>query len=104
MINSTNTVNIDGTGIPEADLKSFFSGNSNDSFTQWVVRPLALLSAAAVSVAIFLASTFLVLLALAFLPILAVSVWAMKTKLKRDNSNSAVIIETSDQANPEQTA
>ncbi|MFT6303652.1 MAG: hypothetical protein ACI9XK_003963 [Granulosicoccus sp.] len=96
MINATNTVNIDGTRIPEVDLKAIFSGSLDDTFTRWVVRPLALLSAIAFGLAIFLASAFLTVLALAFLPILAVSVWAMRTKFKRDASESPVIIETSD--------
>lgn len=104
MINSTNTVNIDGTGIPEVDLKTFFSGDSNDSFTRWVVRPLALLSAVAFGFVIFLASTFLTILALAFLPILAASVWAMKTKFKRDASESPVIIESSDELDSQPAA
>jgi hypothetical protein len=96
MINSTNTVNIDGTGIPEVDLKAFFSGKSDDTFTRWVVRPLAVLSAVAFGFAIFLASAFLTLLTLAFLPILAISVWAMRTKFKRDSADAPVIIEASD--------
>ena len=96
MINSTNTVNIDGTSIPELDLKAFFAADSDDTFTRWVVRPLAVLSAVAFGFAIFLASAFLILLTLAFLPILAVSVWAMKTKFKRDSTEAPVIIEASD--------
>ena len=96
MINTTNTVNIDGTRIPEVDLKAFFSGKSDDSFTRWVVRPLALLSAIAFGVAIFIASAFLTMLALAFLPILAVSVWAMKAKIRRDAKDSPVIVDAPD--------
>ncbi|MFT5043886.1 MAG: hypothetical protein ACI8UP_000853 [Porticoccaceae bacterium] len=104
MINSTNTVNIDGTRIPEVDLKAFFSGSSDDTFTRWVVRPLALLTAVAFGFAIFLASAFLTMLALAFLPILAVSVWAMKTKFKRDGSESPVIIEASEKVDSQPAA
>lgn len=104
MINSTNTVNIDGTAIPEVDLKAFFAADSDDTFTRWVVRPLALLAAVAFTFAIFLASAFLTVLALAFLPILAVSIWAMKTKFKRDAKDSAVIIEASDELDSQPTA
>ena len=93
MINSTNTVNIDGTRIPEVDLKAFFSSDTDDTFTRWVVRPLALLAAIAFCFAIFLASAFLTALALAFLPILALSAWAMKAKFKRDVADSPVIID-----------
>lgn len=104
MINSTNTVNIDGTRIPEVDLKAFFSSNNDDSFTRWVARPLALFAAVALGCAIFLASAFLTILALAFLPILAVSVWVMKTKLKRDQAKSPVIIEASDDVDSQPAA
>ena len=104
MINSTNTVNIDGTRIPEVDLKAFFSANTDDTFTRWVVRPLALLAAVALGIAIFIASAFLTALALACLPILAISVWAMKAKLKRDSAESPVIIEGSANTDDQATA
>ncbi|MDB4224223.1 hypothetical protein N9850_10660 [Granulosicoccus sp.] len=103
MINSTNTVNIDGTGIPEVDLKAFFTGNSDDTFTRWVVRPLAVLAAVAFGFAIFLAGAFLTMLTLAFMPILAVSVWAMRTKFKRDSADSPVIIEASEDVDSQPT-
>ena len=96
MINSTNTVNIDGTKIPELDLKAFFAADSSDAFTRWIVRPLAVLTAVAFGFAIFMASAFLTMLALAFLPILAISGWALKTKIKRDSADAPVIIEASD--------
>ena len=84
MINSTNTVNIDGVAISALDLKKAFSIDNTDNFSRWVVRPLALLAAIGIGVAVFFASAFLIMVSLALLPVLAVAMWAMKTKLKRD--------------------
>jgi len=93
MINSTNTVNIDGAAFKEFDLKKAFESENQDFFSCWVARPLALLAAVGVGVAIFLASAFLAVVSLALLPLLAVALWAMKTKLQRDlASNDATII------------
>ena len=88
MINSTNTVNIDGNVIDQEELASILKMDNNDRFTRWVVRPLALLTAIGMGVAMVFASVFIMLLSLATLPLLAVSLWAMKTKLKRDYDNS----------------
>lgn len=87
MINSTNTVNIDGVAIKEFDLKNAFAIDQGDTFTRWVVRPLAILAAIGVGVAVFFASAFLIMVSLALLPLLAVAMWAMRTKLQRDLDN-----------------
>ena len=84
MINSTNTINIDGTVIDHDEIRNSFDFNNSDKFTRWVVRPLALLTAIGMGVAMFFASAFLSMLSLAMLPLLAVSMWAVKTKLERD--------------------
>ncbi len=84
MINSTNTINIDGTVIDHEEIRNSFDFNNGDKFTRWVVRPLALLTAIGIGVAMFFASAFLIMLSLAMLPLLAVSMWAVKTKVERD--------------------
>ena len=84
MINSTNTVNIDTASFKEIDLKKAFESDNQDFFSHWVARPLALLAAVGVGVAVFLASAFIAVVSLALLPLLAVALWAMNTKLKRD--------------------
>lgn len=92
MINSTNTVNIDGISLKDVDLKKLLSETDNDMFGRWVARPLALLAAISVGVAIFFASAFLVVVSLALLPVLAVALWAMRTRIKRDLAQSDTII------------
>jgi len=92
MINSTNSVNIDGTSFKEFDFKKAFESENQDFFSRWVVRPLALLAAVGVGVAVFLAGAFLALVSLALLPLLAVALWAMKTKLQRDLASSDTTI------------
>jgi len=44
MINSTNTVNIDGAAFKEIDFKKAFESENQDFFSRWVARPLALLA------------------------------------------------------------
>jgi len=92
MINSTNTVKIDGAAFKEFDFKKAFESDNQDVFSRWVARPLALLAAVGVGVAVFLASAFLAVVSLALLPLLAVAMWAMKTKLKRDLASSDTTI------------
>ena len=92
MINSTNTVNIDGTTLKGIDLKKIFSGADNDKFGRWVARPLALLAAIAVGVSVFLASAFLVVVSLALLPVLAAALWAMRTHIEKDLEQSDTTI------------
>jgi len=85
MINSTNTVNIDGASFKELDFKKAFESENQDFFSLWVARPLALLAAVGVGVAVFLASAFLVVVSLALLPLLAVALWAMRHHDKCDH-------------------
>jgi len=70
----------------------FHDQQHQDFFSRWVVRPLALLAAVGVGVAVFLAGAFLALVSLALLPLLAVALWAMKTKLQRDLASSDTTI------------
>lgn len=84
MINSTNTVNIDGVTLKEFDVNSIFTIDENDKFSRWVVRPLAVLSAIGIGVAAVFASAMLIVVSLALLPVLAIAMWAMRTKLERD--------------------
>ena len=92
MINSTNTVNIDGASFKEIDLKKAFDSDNQDFFSRWVARSLALLAAVGVGVAVFMASAFIAVVSLALLPLLAVALWAMNTKLKRDLASTNTII------------
>lgn len=94
MINSTNTVNIDGAAISEVELKRIFSSESDDKFVRWVVRPVALLAAIGVGVAVFFASAFLIMISLALLPILAVAMWAMKTSIDRELKEGEPVLES----------
>ncbi len=97
MINSTNTVNIDGVSFNEIDLKKAFESDNQDFFSRWVARPLALLAAVGVGVAVFMASAFMAVVALALLPLLAIALWAMKTKLKRDLASADTTINLGDE-------
>ncbi len=92
MINSTNTVNIDGAAIKTIDLQKFFASDSDDKFVRWVVRPLAILAALGVGAAVFFASAVLIMVSLALLPLIAVAMWAMKSKIDREiqDAESAV--------------
>ncbi len=73
MINSTNTVNIDGVKINEFDINDVFATGRNDNFGRWVVRPLAIVAAIGVAVAAFFASAKLIVVSVALLPLLAVA-------------------------------
>lgn len=84
MINSTNTVNIDGVKFNEFDINDVFATGRDDNFGRWVVRPLAIVAAIGIAVAAFFASAMLIVVSVALLPLLAVAMWAMKTKLQRD--------------------
>ena len=88
MISSTNTVNIDGAAIKTVDLKALLSSDSDDRFVQWVVRPLAILAAIGVGAAVLFASAVLIMVSLALLPLIAVAMWAMKTKIERELKDS----------------
>lgn len=84
MINSTHTIRIDGNDINPDEVVNSFRDEQADTFTRWVVRPLALLTAIGMGAAMMVASVFLFMLSLAMLPLLAVSAWAFKRKLDKD--------------------
>ncbi len=94
MIDSTNTVHIDGTIIDHDKILNSFKLDSSDSFTRWVVRPLALLTAIGMGVAMFFASIFLIMLSLAMLPLAVLSIWALKKKLERENTTTDSVATT----------
>jgi len=94
MINSTNTVTIDGLVIDHEEILNTFKVDETDKFTRWVARPLALLAAVGVAVAILFAGVFMMLLSLALVPLLAVLVWAVRIKLQRDISNADPVVNT----------
>ena len=84
MINSTNTLNIDGTTFDDADIKRFLSFDRTDTFSRWVVRPLAALTVIGLIVASVFASVFFIAASLALLPIMALAMWAVRKKIERD--------------------
>lgn len=94
MINSTNTINIDGTSLDNKDFINLFTFNRDDKFSQWVLRPIAILAAVGLAVAVVLASTFLIVLSLAMLPVVALSVWAMRQKIERARAASDPVVDT----------
>jgi len=94
MINSTNTVTIDGLVIDHEEILNTLKVDENDKFTRWVVRPLAFLAAAGIAVAILFAGVFMMLVSLALVPLLAVSVWAVRTKLQREIAKAGPIVNT----------
>lgn len=94
MIHNTQTVNIDGTTLNKEALEKAFSFNNNDTFSRWVLRPLAILMAIGMSVAMFFASAFIIVLSLAMIPLLAISFWVVKTKVERDIANADPVVDT----------
>ena len=100
MINSTNTVNIDGVTIKEFDIKDIINRGEDDNFSRWIVRPLAVLAAIGIGVAAFFTSAMLIIVSLALLPILALAMWAMRTKLERELKSSPIdsstVVDTDD--------
>lgn len=94
MINATNTVHVDGKVLNSEEYIKQFTFGPDDKFGRWVVRPLALLTAIGMAVAMFFASAFVLLLSLAMLPLVAVSVWALKTKFERDIAKADPVVDT----------
>ena len=94
MINNTQTVNIDGTTLNNEAFVRAFTFDKNDKFSQWVVRPLAVLTAIGMGIAMFFASAFLIVLSLAMIPLIAVSFWAVKTKVERDIAQANPVVDT----------
>ena len=94
MIRNTQTINIDGTVLKHDEVLKALTFNANDNFSNWVVRPLALLSAVGIGVAMFFASAFLILISLAMIPLLVITAWAFKKKVERDIANASPIVDT----------
>lgn len=94
MIYNTHTVNIDGNVLKDDDVAKLFTFNKDDTFSQWVLRPLAILTAIGMGIAMFFASAFLVVLSLAMLPLVAISFWALKAKIERDLAKANPVVDT----------
>ena len=94
MIHNTNTLNIDGNVLKNEELAKIFSFSKDDKFSQWVLRPLAVLITIGMGIAMFFASAFLIVLSLAMLPMVALSFWALKTKLERDLAKANPVVDT----------
>jgi len=84
MINSTNTVNIDGNILKDEEIIKVFTIDQNDKYSRWVVRPIFTLAAIGIGITMFFASAFLIVLSLAMVPLLAISLWVVKKKVERD--------------------
>lgn len=92
MIKSTNTINIDGTTLNYADLNKLFSMGQNDTFSRWVLKPLAILAAMGLAVAAVFASVFLVMLSIALIPLILAFMWAMKKKMLKDLADADPVV------------
>lgn len=94
MINSTNTINVDGTVIDQDEILKTLKLDESDKFTRWVLRPLAVLTALGIGAAVLISSAFMIMLTLAMLPLMAVAMWVAKTKIERDIAASDPVIDT----------
>ncbi len=94
MINSTNTLNIDGTKLNNEEIKRILNFDKQDTFSRWVVRPIAVLTVVGLLVAAFFAGAFFIAISLALLPFLALFGWAMKKKIERDMAASDPVVDT----------
>jgi len=104
MINSTNTVNIDGTVLKTDEFIRAFTFDKEDKFSRWVVRPLAMFAVICMGIAMFFASAFLIVLSLAMIPLLALAFWAIKTKVERDIAKDDPVVDTQTAASDEPVA
>jgi hypothetical protein len=84
MINTSHNVQIDGNAIDHDELMRTFTLDTNDRYSRWVLKPLAVLSALGFAVASMIAGAVLLALSVALLPMLALGAWALKSELQRD--------------------
>ena len=94
MINSTNTLNIDGTKLNNEEINRILDFDKQDTFTRWVVRPIAALTVVGLMVAGFFASAFFIAISLALVPFIALSAWALKKKMERDAAAADPVVDT----------
>ncbi len=94
MFHNNQTVNIDGSALKHEDIVKAFTFNNDDKFSKWVVKPLAILTAIGMGIAMFFASAFLILISLAMVPLLAISFWAMRKKIERDLAEADPVVHT----------
>lgn len=93
MINSTNTISIDEKLLNEESFTKAFDLNSDDSYTKWIVKPLAVLSTIAVGVVALFTGALMMMAAIATLPLIALSAWALKNKVERELADAEVVID-----------
>lgn len=84
MINTTHNVHIDGAAIDTEEVMRTFTVDTQDRYSRWVLKPLAVLSIVGVAIASLVAGAVVLALSLALLPLFALSAWAVKNKLSRD--------------------
>ena len=94
MINSTNTLNIDGTSFNDEEIKRILNADSKDTFSRWILRPIAVLTAVGLVVAGLFASVFFIAISLALMPLVALSMWALKKKMERDLASADSVVDT----------
>ncbi len=98
MINSTNTLNIDGTSFNEEEVKRLFKTDNKDTFSRWVVRPIAVLTAVGLVTAGLFASMMIIAISLALVPLVGLSMWAMKKKMERNLAAANPVVDTQTEA------
>jgi hypothetical protein len=94
MINSTHKIHLNGTAIEQEALLKVFKFDSNDTYTRWVLRPLALLIGAGICLISLVTGVFILMLSLAMVPLLAAGAWALKRKVEREHAATDPVVET----------
>lgn len=88
MINSTNSIYIDGNVFEYDELAKTFKVDGNDTFPQWLTRPTAFITAIVIGLGVLATGTILLIISLAIAPLLASGIWAAKRKLEKDLYNA----------------
>ncbi|MFK7893958.1 MAG: hypothetical protein AB8B63_24300 [Granulosicoccus sp.] len=94
MINSTNSFTIDGSELDKEKLQRILNLDNTDTFTRWVLRPIAALTVIGLTLAGLFASVFFIAVSLALLPVLALAMWAMKKKIEQELKATDPIVDT----------
>lgn len=94
MINTTHNVHIDGSRLDHEQLLETFTLKTDDRYSRWVLKPLAVLSIIGIAAASVIAGTVLLAMSLAVLPLLAIGAYAVKYKLQRDIKAAAPVVDS----------
>ncbi|MEM7377115.1 MAG: hypothetical protein AAF460_06345 [Pseudomonadota bacterium] len=93
MINTNHSVHIDGTTLNRDELLKHLRLDGDDRMTRWVIRPLALLTAAGIGVAAVMASVLILAVSLALVPLMLLGGWAVRRKVERAMAEDGVTID-----------